>query len=533
MSDELKPVLVVGAGPTGLMAAFELSRFGIPVRLIEKKREPESTSRAIGVQARTLELLEQRGLATSLVDIGNPAVAGSIYGDGKRLFRLTFDHIDSKYPYLLFVSQAETERTLREALGRAGVQIEWNLTLLAFGEADRDSKLTAILQHDGGALEPFECSYLIDAEGAHSTVRNTAGLQFQGKSLPEDYALGDLFVDGDLDDSDFHIFSSEHGFMALFPMGKRHFRLIASNPLSAPSKDTEPSLDELQQIYNQRSHIPAALRDMVWSSWFRINSRMVSHLRLGRAFLGGDAAHIHSPAGGQGMNTGMQDMINLSWKLAMVMNGDAKPELLDTYSADRIPVIRDVLTNTEGLTSAIGSENTLFRSVFSHITPWLVSLEAVQQNSTERLSQLALNYRDSPLSEQDGTVGALRAGDRMPDLPVKVLSNEDSTSNQPESTTTFQLLNPSMFTLVFCNTPDPAATHSDLQRKLGPLRHLINTHHVGAAPGDDRFKKYFGDAPAIILVRPDGYLAFSGTDKSVEKLAGYCAKWLTPQMEKS
>src|SRR6266481_2560427 len=182
MNEDLKPVLIAGAGPTGMTAALELSRLGIPVRLIDKNDKPETTSRAIGVQARTLELLEQRGLASSLVKHGNPGLAFSLYGDGKRILRLEFERISSKYNYLLFVSQAETEKVLREALDKAGVTIERDLTFIALGQADRDTKLTAVLQHRDGSLEQFECSYLIDAEGAHSTARGTVGLHFEGKS---------------------------------------------------------------------------------------------------------------------------------------------------------------------------------------------------------------------------------------------------------------------------------------------------------------------------------------------------------------
>jgi 2-polyprenyl-6-methoxyphenol hydroxylase-like FAD-dependent oxidoreductase len=508
-----------------MMAAVELSRFGIPVRLIEKRAQPETTSRAVGVQARTLELLEQRGLAKELVELGNLGLAGSIYGNGKRIFSIEFAHIDSKYNYMLFASQADTEKILREALNRAGVTIERNLKLIAFGQADRGAMLTAVLQHTDGSLEQFECAYLIAAEGAHSTARGTLGLDFEGKSLAEDYALGDLYIEGDLVDTDFHIFSSEHGFMGLFPMGKRRFRLIASNPVSKPSEDMAPPVEELQQIYDQRSHIPSKFRDMSWSSWFRINSRMIRRLQAGRVFLGGDSAHIHSPAGAQGMNTGMQDMINLSWKLAMVMKGQAKPELLDTYSSDRVPVIRDVLYKTERLTHTIGSENTLFRSVFNHIAPWVGSMENVQQKSTERMSQLALNYRESPLSDSTESGGNVRAGDRMPDLPVTVLHREGSTERSGPAAI-FGLLDPSRFTLFFSNIADQAKTHSEVQNAIGPWHSLIQGHQIAASPGEDTFQKRFGTSPSIVLVRPDGYVAFTGTDKSVAKLASYCEKWL-------
>ena len=529
MSEDLKPVLIAGAGPTGMMAAIELSRFNIPVRLIEKRAEPENTSRAIGVQARTLELLEQRGLASSLVKLGNPGLAFSSYGDGKRIFRLEFGRISSKYNYLLFVSQAETEKLLREALEKAGVTIERNLKFIALGQADRDTKLTAVLQHTNGSLEQFECSYLIGAEGAHRTARGTVGLHFEGKSHVEDYSLGDLHIVGDLVETDFHIFSSQHGFISLFPMGGRRFRLMADNPISKPSKETKPSLEELQQIYDQRSHIPAKFRDMSWSSWFRINSRMVNHLQVGRVFLGGDSAHIHSPAGAQGMNTGMQDMINLCWKLAMVMKGQAKPELLETYSKERVPVIRNVLKKTEGVTHVIGSESTLVRSIFNQIAPWLVGMERFQENATEHLSQLALNYRESPLSVSSGHSGELRAGDRLPDLPVTLLHSEGSSETQPRPATIFSLLSPSFFTLLYCNIPDPAKTHSEIQSAIGPWHHMMRGQLIAATPSDNRFEKYFGSAPLIVLVRPDGYVAFTGSDASAAKLAEYCDKWLIPQ----
>src|SRR5258708_14444211 len=161
-----------------MMAAIELSRLNIPVRLIDRNDKPETASRAVGVQARTLELLEQRGLASSLVKLGNPGLALSIYGDDKRIFRLDFERISSKYKYLLFVSQAETERILREALDKAGVTIDRNLTFLALGQADRETKLTAVLQHRAGSLEKVECSYLITADGAHSTASGTVRLHF-------------------------------------------------------------------------------------------------------------------------------------------------------------------------------------------------------------------------------------------------------------------------------------------------------------------------------------------------------------------
>ena len=528
MSEAPAPVLIAGAGPTGMMAALELSRFGIPVRLVEKRHEPATTSRAVGVQARTLELFEQRGISAPLVAKGNHAVAASAYGGGKRLFRLEFSHIDSKYNYLMFVSQAETEKVLREALDKAGVKIEWGVTMTAFAEPEHSPTLNAVVEHRDGAVEQFACSYLISAEGAHSTARQTLDLPFEGKSLDEQYALGDFYIDGDLDESDFHVFSSEHGFLGLFPMGNRRFRLIASNPISKPSKDTEPSIEELQQLYDQRSPIPVKFRDMSWSSWFHINSRMIHRMNVERVFIGGDSAHIHSPAGAQGMNTGLQDMMNLGWKLAMVLKGQAKPELLETYSAERVPVIENVLTKTEGLTAAIGKENAVFRSIFNHVAPWIVSTDFIQQSSTERMSQLTLNYRGSSLAMSDGHPGELRPGDRMPDLAVTVLNQEGSVEQAPKPATVFGLMDPSAFTLFYSNIPDPAKTHAEIGQAIGRWHYLMHGHQIGPADDVAGFGKLFGKGPGIVLVRPDGYVAFTGTDTSVAALANYCDKWLLP-----
>jgi 2-polyprenyl-6-methoxyphenol hydroxylase-like FAD-dependent oxidoreductase len=524
---KMKPVLIVGAGPAGMTAAMELARFGVPVRLVEKTSKPPTTSRAVGVQARTLELFEQRGFSAQLVERGNQGVAVSAYGAGKRVFRLEFNTIDSKYKYILFVSQAETEGALRDALDRASVKIEWETSMIGFSSTQHSDHLTAILRQGDGALENLECSYLISSEGAHSTVRETLGLPFEGKSLDEQYALGDFYIDGDLPDSDLHVFSSEDGFLGMFPMGNKRFRLIASNPISKPSKVTEPSLDELQQLYDQRSAIPVKFHDMSWSSWFHINSRMIHHLRSGRIFLGGDSAHIHSPAGAQGMNTGIQDMINLSWKLAMVLRGQAKESLLDTYTADRVPVIQNILTKTEGLTHAIGAENPIFRSVFNHLAPWFVGTHFMQHNSTERMSQLSLNYRDSPLSEDHAGPGALKAGDRVPDLPVTLLNVEGSVDLRPRPSTLFQLMDPSAFTLFYSNISDPSKTHAEINDALGAWHYLMHGHEIATAENDgDAFKHLLGTSSSILLVRPDGYVAFAGNERSVPQLAKYCDKWL-------
>ena len=328
-----------------------------------------------------------------------------------------------------------------------------------------------VLRHADGRLEQAQAPWLISAEGAHSTVRATLDLPFEGKTRDEQYALGDLHIDGELAETDLHIFSSAHGFLGLFPMGNRRFRLMASTP-AGPARTRRRRSQELQAIYDQRSPIPARFRDMSWSSWFRINSRMVARLKVGRLLLGGDAAHIHSPAGAQGMNTGIQDMINLAWKLALVLKGQAPPALLDTYEQERLPVIRDVLANTEGLTNVIASEK--------QFGPWTQEAEKAQDTIATRMCQLAIGYRDSPLSAtylQEG----LHAGDRVPDLPVRYHS-EGGAGWQER--TLFSLLDPSRFTLLAVRSAESAAAPADLYDAVQPWRQPHWRCRAGACAGN-------------------------------------------------
>jgi 2-polyprenyl-6-methoxyphenol hydroxylase-like FAD-dependent oxidoreductase len=534
---ETKPVLIAGAGPTGMTAAMELSRFGIPVRLIDKAPEPATTSRAIGVQARTLELFEQRGIAAEMLGIGNRAIAASFFGGGKRVFRLEFSHADSRYPFVLLISQAETERILREQLARQGVQIERPVELIALAQKDHAGHsgqaggVSATLRHKDGSLEELEASYLISAEGAHSIVRSTVGLEFQGKSLDEDFILGDFAIDGGLAETDLQIFSSEKGFIAMFPMGSHRWRLVGDNPQSDPTKGGGPSLEELQEIYDARSHIPAKFRDLNWSSYFRVNSRMVDRLQRECVFLGGDSAHIHSPAGAQGMNTGMQDMINLCWKLALVLQGIASPDLLDTYGEDRLPVIRGVLSNTERLTDVASSESHVFRTVFNHVAPLIVGTEMVQEKGATQMSQVGLNYRSSSLSENHSHHGILRAGDRMPDLSVARGNPAKGEPGAAETIRLYSLFDPSAFTLLYVDAGNDELP-AEGESKLAAWQGLIRSHRIAAPGEDEAARKHFagqlGDAPLIVLVRPDSYIGFIGGLNALPKLEAYLRKWLTP-----
>ena len=511
--NETRPVLIVGAGPTGLMAAMELARFGVRVRIVDKLAAPSTTSRALAVQARTLELFEQRGLAAEMVRIGNQAAGVSIHGDEKCLATIELSQVQSRYSYILLLSQAETERILREQLARQGVQIERQVELIAFAQTGEGVR--GILRQADGGLEEVDAAYLISAEGAHSMVRRTAGQKFEGKSLRQHFALGDLYMDGDLREDQITIFTSKNGFVGLFPMGNRHFRLIASDPET--EKTEEPRLEELQRLYDADAHIPAHLRDMTWSSRFKINSRMLQQLQEERVFFGGDSAHIHSPAGGQGMNTGLQDMINLGWKMAWVMQGKASPDLLKTYEEDRIPVIHSVLTITEAMTAAVASDHTLVHEALTHIAPILIGTKFAQERATSRISQIALDYRKSSLSETKEHHGSLQAGDRVPDVEVSVADGDSS----PRTVRLYELLDPSRFTLLVTEEGAAEGFPERVSVQLKPWSSLLQIIFI----------RSLGNAPdtGLFLVRPDAYFGFVGEGSSVPALTEWLRRWFPPQ----
>ncbi len=512
---ETNPILIVGAGPTGLTAAMELSRMGVPVRLIDQRVAPSTTSRALAVQARTLELLAQRGLTAEMLHRGNIGHAATLYGNGRQLAKVNLSEIESRYNYILLLAQSETENLLREQVQRQGVAVEWSTELIGF--AQNDAGVRAVLRRPDGQLEEVALAYLISAEGAHSLVRHTLNMPFPGKSLPQHYALADLHLDGDIPDDELSIFLSDKGFLAVFPMKDRRFRFIALDPTTHEGTASDPTLGELQHLYDAVGHIPVRLRDMNWSSRFNVNSRMVEHLQAGRVFLGGDAAHIHSPAGGQGMNTGIQDMINLGWKLALVWHGHATPALLATYEQDRLPVIRGVVNTTEKATDAFNSNNPLVYQVVTHALPLFLNTHFVQHLGTGAISQTSANYRASDLSQTQHAGGHLHGGDRVPDLDV--LAGE---AGSPAAL--YSLLDPSRFTLLLVGG---ASLPPDWQQQLRPWQSLLSVQAVASAPeATESFQTAFGHKPVLLLVRPDAYLGLVTEGDGWLALLAWLGHWL-------
>ena len=532
---EIKPVLIVGAGPTGMTAAMELARFGVPVRIVDKLLTPSTTSRALAVQARTLELFEQRGLTNEMLRIGNQGNAATLYSEGKCLGKVHLKAIKSRYNYILLLSQGETERILREQLARQNISIERGTEMIAFAQqssnasSSHKSGVKAVLRSHEGTLEELDAAYLICAEGSHSIVRSTAGLQFEGNSLGNSYALADVYLEGDLPDDELSIFTAQQGFMAVFPMGGRHFRFMATDAEKHSKDASDPTLEELQTLYNADSHIPVRLRDMKWSSRFRVNSRMLHKLRDRHIFFGGDSAHVHSPAGGQGMNTGIQDMINLSWKLALVLQGKATQALLDTYEEERLPVIRNIVKRTETATEALNSTSKIVHQLITHIAPVLLDAPFVQDAGTRVISEVAANYRSSSLSQTQQAHSKLRAGDRVPDVNVALWSKGVSDMIQSCDTRLYELLDPSRFTLLVIGGERTSGFLSRWEEQLKSWIGVLTVQGIEPVHSQPEakglFEHFFGVKPSLLLVRPDSYLSFVGEQNALPTLTQWFELW--------
>ncbi|MFI5001731.1 MAG: FAD-dependent monooxygenase [Reyranellales bacterium] len=489
MADNPK-VLVAGAGPVGLTLANELVRHGVSVRIVDKAAARTDKSKALVMWSRTLELFDDAGYAKSFLSAGFPAHGAQISTGKQIIARVTLDSIDSRYPYALMIPQSETERVLEERLESAGVKVERTIELTGF--AEKGERVEATLAGAGGGTETVAADWLIGCDGAHSTVRHGMGLPFEGSTLQSDWALADGHVSGLEPRDRLHIFWHRDGILAFFPMGGERWRAIADlGPVEGDGRRADPTLEEVQALVTQRGTPGIAMTNPIWLAAFRINERKVKDYRRGRVFLAGDAAHIHSPAGGQGMNTGMQDAFNLAWKLSLVIDGSARAALLDSYSVERSAVGGRVLRNAGRLTDAALLRNPIAQGLRNTVVRFAVGFPQVQHKVANQLSEMDIGYPESPLTVRNGHVGSgPKSGERWPDrLPAGAGGAK--------------------FTAL-----GPADVVAALAAKFPRL--------VLAAPAQDPTH-----LAALRLIRPDGYVGFAGSAKDQAHAAAYLAALAT------
>ena len=339
------------------------------------------------------------------------------------------DGIDTVYPYALMIAQSETERVLEETLASRGVKVERSVSMESFSEKSTGG-LEAVLRKADGTSETVQADWLLGCDGAHSTTRHALGFTFEGSTQDSDWYLADIHVKG-LEPTDLlHIFWHRDGILAFFPITPGRWRVIADlGPATGSAHHPDPTLEEIQAMVAHRGNPGITLSDPVWLAAFRINERKVKDYGRGRVFLAGDAAHIHSPAGGQGMNTGMQDAFNLAWKLNLVIKGVAKPSLLDSYSTERSAVGEMVLRNAGRMTEAAIARNPVIQGLRNTMVKFALSFPQIGHVMADTLSELNIAYPESPLAVAGARARALasspaRAGPRCcPPTPASRASS--------------------------------------------------------------------------------------------------------------
>jgi 2-polyprenyl-6-methoxyphenol hydroxylase-like FAD-dependent oxidoreductase len=418
-------VLITGAGPTGLVLALWLTKLGVKIRIVDKTAEPGTTSRALAVQARTLELYRQLDLAEAVVAKGHRVLAGNFWVGGERKAQIPFNDMGkglTPYPFLHIFPQDEHEKLLVAKLETLGVAVERKTELLSFTE--KADGVVARLRGPDGNEQDCEAIYLAGCDGARSKVRETIGTGFPGGTYQHLFYVADVEAAGPAINGELHIDLDTADFVAIFPLaGQGRARLIGT------VRDERAARAETLSFADISNHaigqMKLAVKQVNWFSTYHVHHRVTQQFRKGRAFLAGDAAHIHSPAGGQGMNTGIGDAINLAWKLAAVVKGRATAALLDSYEAERIGFARKLVATTDRAFTFTTGQGALAAFVRTRIAPIvlpaLFSLSAVRRFAFRTVSQTMINYRGGPLSR--GTAGQVQGGDRLPWVAVGGVDN--------------------------------------------------------------------------------------------------------------
>jgi 2-polyprenyl-6-methoxyphenol hydroxylase-like FAD-dependent oxidoreductase len=547
-------VVICGAGPTGLLAAGLLARCGVRVRIFDKTDQQAHESRAFGVQPKSLELMLNIGLAEEFMDRGLMASGAQFFVDGRRAAEINFSDIgrdDTPYSFLLMVPQYDIEAILNRDLVRLGVPVEYKTEVTGFKQSA--SGVVVEARDAAGANIEVECSYLIGADGAHSIVRKTLGLSFEGAPYPQGFLLADCQIDWPCDYDHMKLFVRERSLAAYLPLkGRDMCRLVVIEPSGGeftPST-TEASgsqsltLDEVQVAFREATGMDIRLKNPGWLARYRIHHRAVDKYGEGRVFVAGDAAHIHSPVGGQGMNTGLQDAANLCWKLAAVLKGGAPTALLTTYNAERWPVGQKILETTDRFFSFVSSQTPWVAALRNALLPIAIGTVSRARIARARafhfISQLGIRYKINDYLRDDGILDAPRAwregltvGRRAPNAAIQrgrdVFSLIDgyrfhvlALSLQPLGREEIERLTSDVASLpksLGIEVQTHIVAHSLLGRDPRILQ--AESHEIFDAFGISR------ETPqGIFLIRPDGHIAYRRPDLELSGLKNYLRECL-------
>ena len=497
-------VLIVGAGPTGLMLANQLGRRGLRPTIIDRHSGPAQQSRAMAVHARTLEIYKKLGIARRAVELGAVGNGGNMWVGGAFKVRIPFEDMGknlSAFPYVLMLGQDENERIMGDRLRDEGIDIEWNTELIALEQ--HAEHVRATIKYPDGSTRTIDAAYVAGCDGSRSAVREMNGIGFPGAAYEHSFFVADTEATGPMVPNELNVYLWRKGFHLYFPMrGPNRWRVIGILPEGLDPKD-EIKFDDVIPSLRQEGGKTLTFTSCLWFSTYRIHHRRTERFRDRRCFLLGDAAHVHSPMGGQGMNTGLQDAYNLAWKLALVVSGRADNALLDSYEAERLPFADRLLSTTDRAFRFVVSGSWIggmFRTrILPNVAATAMKSRRVRRAAFMALSQIGIQYRDSPLSRTlaGGAKDAPMAGDRFP--WVQLTFRDGGRSED-----LFERLDDTRFNLLVIGQAAPS------NESLG-LGDLLRTHVV---PFEGENIRVLGrvsiTTPAYYVLRPDGHIGLAG-----------------------
>ena len=505
-------VIIVGAGPTGLSLACQLVRFGIDFVVIEKNEAITPFSKALGVHARTLEIYEQLGLAQQALERGQIAGKVRLLEGGEIVGELDLSNIGegmSPYPFMLVLEQSENERLLYEYLQNHGRDVSWQTELEHFSQ--NESGVSATVRDKDGTSRTIEAKYLVGCDGPRSPVRNLLGLSFEGSTFERIFYVADVYIDWRFSHDALHGCLTRNAVVAFFPMpGDKRWRIVGAFPEEFSKDEGEILYEEIEARIKEEAQLDLDITRVDWFSTYKVHTRHVEKFSSGRCFLAGDSAHIHTPAGGQGMNTGIQDAYNLGWKLALAIKGFAGEQLLETYNEERLPNAKRLLITTDRMFNiAAGTDwflNLIRTTVFPPMAKFILSLDVVKKRFFPLLSQIGITYRAQSLSDHDGDHKfEIEAGDRMPYFLVDGKSVYE------------KLAAPKFHLLTFSD--GERNYEQSFPAELKEFADLIDFHVIPLYP---HVAEIFGSEKAFsVFLRPDNYIGYISGDTSGTRLLTY------------
>ena len=509
-------VIIVGAGPTGLSLACQLIRYGVDFVVIEKNEGVTPYSKALGVHARTLEIYEQLDLAKEAVERGTIAGKVRLLEGGEIMGEVDLSNIGqglSAYPFMLVLEQSQNERLLYEYLQAHGGDVLWQTELESL--AQDDTSVTASVRDKSGASQIIEGKYLVGCDGPRSKVRHALGLSFEGSTFERLFYVADVQIDWKFSHDALHVCLARNAVVAFFPMpGEKRWRIVGAFPEGHDKDEGEVLYEEIEARIKEEAELELDITRVDWFSTYKVHTRHVEKFSSGRCFLAGDSAHIHTPAGGQGMNTGIQDAYNLAWKMALVLRGAAAARILDTYNEERLPNAKRLLQTTDRMFNlAAGTDwlvNVIRTTVFPPMAKFILSIDAIKKRFFPLISQIGITYRVGSLSAHDGDEDfEVKAGDRMPYFLVDGKSVYD------------KLRQPKFHLLTFSDgqsdyVRDSPGQPGEIQSKDADLiDHYVLPLYPHAA------EAFGANQSFSVLLRPDNYIGFISSETSSDRLATY------------